>query len=108
MLDLFAGTGAVGIEALSRGCRSGILVEQSVEGRGIIQGNIEALGLQGRARILRRDATTLARSAISNPSTCSSPIRPTGRVWAKRRLPPPSPVAGWCRAHLSSSRNAPM
>ncbi|SIR07207.1 16S rRNA (guanine966-N2)-methyltransferase [Rhizobium sp. RU20A] len=67
VLDLFAGTGAVGIEALSRGCRSGILVEQSVEGRGIIQSNIETLGLQGRARILRRDATDLGKVGNLDP-----------------------------------------
>ena len=35
ILDLFAGTGAVGIEALSRGCKSALFVENSVEGRGL-------------------------------------------------------------------------
>ena len=59
VLDLFAGTGAVGIEALSRGARSALFVESGVEGRGIIQKNIEIFGLQGRARLFRRDATKL-------------------------------------------------
>ncbi|MBB4064313.1 16S rRNA (guanine(966)-N(2))-methyltransferase RsmD [Gellertiella hungarica] len=59
MMDLFAGTGAVGIEALSRGCRFGLFVESSVEGRGLLWQNIETLGLTGRARMLRRDATDL-------------------------------------------------
>lgn len=59
ILDLFAGTGAVGMEALSRGCRSALFVENSVEGRSLLWENIEALGLHGRARILRRDATSL-------------------------------------------------
>lgn len=59
VLDLFAGTGAVGIEALSRGCRFGLFVEASVEGRGVLWQNIETLGLTGRARMLRRDATAL-------------------------------------------------
>ncbi|AKI01715.1 16S rRNA (guanine(966)-N(2))-methyltransferase RsmD [Hoeflea sp. IMCC20628] len=59
VLDLFAGTGALGLEALSRGCRSALFVENGVEGRGIIQQNIETLGLQGRARLYRRDATKL-------------------------------------------------
>ncbi|MEP3435631.1 MAG: 16S rRNA (guanine(966)-N(2))-methyltransferase RsmD [Hoeflea sp.] len=61
-LDLFAGTGALGLEALSRGCRSALFVESGVEGRGIIQKNIETFGLQGRSRLFRRDATKLGPS----------------------------------------------
>ena len=59
MMDIFAGTGAVGLEAASRGCRHVLFVESSVEGRGLLWENIDALGLHGRARILRRDATDL-------------------------------------------------
>lgn len=59
VLDLFAGTGALGLEALSRGAAFALFVEQSTEGRGLLRTNIEALGLQGRARIFRRDATRL-------------------------------------------------
>lgn len=59
ILDAFAGTGAVGLEALSRGCRVALFVENGVEGRGLLWENIDALGLHGRARILRRDATKL-------------------------------------------------
>ncbi|MCZ2203341.1 16S rRNA (guanine(966)-N(2))-methyltransferase RsmD [Bartonella sp. A05] len=59
ILDLFAGTGALGIEALSRGAKAAIFVENSVEGRGLIHKNIESFGLQGVGRILRRDATKL-------------------------------------------------
>lgn len=62
VLDLFAGTGAVGIEALSRGARSAVFVESGVEGRGVIQKNIENFGLQGRTRLFRRDATKLGAS----------------------------------------------
>ncbi|WP_420410405.1 16S rRNA (guanine(966)-N(2))-methyltransferase RsmD [Hoeflea sp.] len=67
VLDLFAGTGALGFEALSRGCRSALFVESGVEGRGLIQKNIEALGLQGRARLFRRDATKLGPAGTSGP-----------------------------------------
>ncbi len=59
MIDLFAGTGAVGLEALSRGCKQALFVENSVEGRGLLWENIDSFGLHGRARILRRDATDL-------------------------------------------------
>lgn len=59
MIDLFAGTGAMGLEALSRGVKAVLFVENSVEGRGLLWSNIEALGLAGRTRIMRRDATRL-------------------------------------------------
>ena len=61
VLDLFAGTGALGIEALSRGAEACTFVEQSVEGRGLIHKNIETFGLQGVTRLLRRDATHLGQ-----------------------------------------------
>ncbi|MHC5307980.1 16S rRNA (guanine(966)-N(2))-methyltransferase RsmD [Bartonella sp. LJL80] len=67
VLDLFAGTGALGIEALSRGARAAVFVEQSIEGRGLIHQNIETLGLQGVARILRRDATKLGHVGTIAP-----------------------------------------
>ncbi|MBD9648956.1 16S rRNA (guanine(966)-N(2))-methyltransferase RsmD [Ensifer sp. PDNC004] len=67
VLDLFAGTGAVGIEALSRGCRQALFVEQSVEGRGLLQTNIETLALQGRAKVFRRDATSLGGVGTMEP-----------------------------------------
>ncbi len=67
VLDLFAGTGAVGLEALSRGCRQGLFVEMSAEGRGLLRTNIEALGLTGRARIYRRDATDLGGIGTVEP-----------------------------------------
>ncbi|MBP2547862.1 16S rRNA (guanine966-N2)-methyltransferase [Neorhizobium galegae] len=67
VIDLFAGTGAVGLEALSRGCRSALFVENGVEGRGLLWENIESLGLHGRARILRRDATKLGTVGTMEP-----------------------------------------
>jgi 16S rRNA (guanine966-N2)-methyltransferase len=59
VLDLFAGTGALGIEALSRGAKFGLFVDDGTEARGLIRTNIESLSLQGRSRIFRRDATSL-------------------------------------------------
>ncbi len=59
VLDLFAGTGALGMEALSRGASHCVFVEESAEGRGLIRTNVEAFGLQGRTKIFRRDATGL-------------------------------------------------
>lgn len=67
MLDLFAGTGAVGFEAVSRGARAVTFVEQGIEGRGLIQTTIDAFGLHGRARVLRRDATRLGAAGTIAP-----------------------------------------
>lgn len=57
--DLFAGTGALGIEALSRGARFCLLVDDSAESRALQRENVEALGLTGTTKIWRRDATDL-------------------------------------------------
>jgi len=59
VLDLFAGTGALGIEALSHGARWCLLVDDSAESRALQRQNIESLGLTGATRIWRRDATDL-------------------------------------------------
>ena len=59
VLDVFSGTGALGIEALSRGAAFCLFIEESVEGRGLVRQNIEALGLTGRSKLFRRDATAL-------------------------------------------------
>jgi 16S rRNA (guanine966-N2)-methyltransferase len=67
VLDCFAGTGAVGLEALSRGASTALFVETSVEGRGLLRTNIEAMGLQGRARIFRRDAASLGPVGTMEP-----------------------------------------
>lgn len=69
VMDVFAGTGAVGLEAVSRGCKSALFVENGVEGRGLLWENIDSLGLHGRARILRRDATSLGPSNNIEPFT---------------------------------------
>lgn len=59
VLDLFAGTGALGLEALSRGASYCVFIEESSEGRGLIRTNVETFGLTGRTKIFRRDATSL-------------------------------------------------
>ena len=59
VVDMFAGTGALGIEALSRGASYCLLVEEGPEARALIRQNIEALGLMGVTRIFRRDACDL-------------------------------------------------
>ena len=59
VIDLFAGTGALGLEALSRGAAHALFVEDGAEARALIRDNVEALGVAGLCRIFRRDATRL-------------------------------------------------
>ena len=59
VLDLFAGSGALGLEAMSRGATFALFVETDSAARGAIRDNIETLGLFGTTRIHRRDATDL-------------------------------------------------
>jgi 16S rRNA (guanine966-N2)-methyltransferase len=59
VIDLFAGSGALGLEAMSRGAAFALFVETDAAARGAIRDNIEALGLFGVTRIHRRDAADL-------------------------------------------------
>ena len=59
VLDLFAGTGALGLEALSRGAVRAVFVDDFATSRALIRENVEALGLTGQTKIWRRDATRL-------------------------------------------------
>jgi 16S rRNA (guanine966-N2)-methyltransferase len=85
-LDLFAGTGALGLEAISRGASQALFVETSVEGRGLIRGNIEALGLTGVTRILRRDATDLGKAGTIPPFDLVFCDPPYGKGLGERAL----------------------
>ena len=67
VLDLFAGTGALGLEALSRGAKYCLFIENSATARGIIRTNVEALNLTGATRIWRRDAGTLGPAGNLEP-----------------------------------------
>jgi 16S rRNA (guanine966-N2)-methyltransferase len=59
IIDIFAGTGALGIEALSRGARFCLFIDDSAESRALIRKNVEALNLTGATKIWRRDGTEL-------------------------------------------------
>ena len=65
VLDLFAGSGALGLEALSRGAAFCLFVETDETARGAIRDNVESLELFGRTRIHRRDATDLGARPAS-------------------------------------------
>jgi 16S rRNA (guanine966-N2)-methyltransferase len=59
VIDLFAGSGALGLEALSRGAAWCLFVETDDAARGAIRENVEAMHLFGQTRVHRRDATNL-------------------------------------------------
>jgi 16S rRNA (guanine966-N2)-methyltransferase len=61
VIDLFAGSGALGFEALSRGAAFCLFVETDEAARGAIRENVDAMGLFGRTRVHRRDATQLGQ-----------------------------------------------
>ncbi len=63
VLDLFAGTGALGFEALSRGARYCQFVDENTEARGLIRTNADKFGVIGQCKIWRRDATDLGPCA---------------------------------------------
>lgn len=86
VLDLFAGTGALGFEAMSRGARHVTFVEQGVEGRGLIQTTLDAFGLLGRAKVLRRDATKLGPAGTIAPFDLLFADPPYGKGLGDRAL----------------------
>ncbi len=57
ILDVFAGTGALGLEAISRGAHYCVFMEIGAEGRGLLRTNIETFSLTGHTKVFRRDAT---------------------------------------------------
>lgn len=66
-LDLFAGTGAFGLEAISRGSEYCVFIEEASNARGAIRENVEALQLSGITKIFRRDATRLGKIGTLKP-----------------------------------------
>jgi 16S rRNA (guanine966-N2)-methyltransferase len=77
-LDLFAGTGALGLEAVSRGATSATLIERHYPTSQLIKQNAQALGIEGKCAVVFGDAFLWGRkqtSAVSSVATLKSPIR---------------------------------
>jgi 16S rRNA (guanine966-N2)-methyltransferase len=86
VLDLFAGTGALGIEAISRGAAYVLFVDEGVEARSLLRQNTETLGLGGVTRIFRRDATTLGPAHPVEPFDLVFLDPPYGKGLAEKAL----------------------
>jgi len=86
VIDLFAGTGAMGIEALSRGATFALFVDNGAQARGLLRANIEALGLGGVTKVFRRDATHLGAMPPQEPFTLAFLDPPYDKGLADRAL----------------------
>jgi 16S rRNA (guanine966-N2)-methyltransferase len=71
-VDAFAGTGAVGIEALSRGAREVIFIENHVPAVALIRKNLQALGIQSLGSVLALDTLRGLQRLVANPPAASS------------------------------------
>jgi 16S rRNA (guanine966-N2)-methyltransferase len=86
VLDLFAGTGALGLEALSRGAKFALFVDEGAEARGLIRANVEALSLTGVTKIFRRDASKMGEIGALTPFDVVFCDPPYGKGFAEKSL----------------------
>jgi 16S rRNA (guanine966-N2)-methyltransferase len=86
VLDLFAGTGALGIEALSRGAAFALFVDEGAEARALLRENVAALGLGGTSKIFRRNATKLGEPNPLAPFSLAFLDPPYGQGLATEAL----------------------
>lgn len=92
VLDAFAGTGALAIEALSRGAAEAVLFETDAPAIAAIRRNLAACGLAAQARVLRADATR--PPAADGPAELVFLDPPYGEGLVERALPPLA-ESGW-------------
>ena len=86
VIDLFAGAGALGLEALSRGARFALLVDNGAEARALIRANVEALGCGGATRVFRRDAAKLGAAPSGERFSVAFLDPPYGKGLAEAAL----------------------
>jgi len=86
VLDLFAGTGALGIEAVSRGAAFTLFVDNGAEARALLRNNVEALGLGGVTKVYRRDATNLGPVHPMEPFSLAFLDPPYGKGLGEKAL----------------------
>ena len=86
VLDLFAGTGALGIEAVSRGAAFCLFIDNGAEARALLRQNVEALGLGGVTKVYRRDAGALGSVHPHEPFALAFLDPPYGKGLAEKAL----------------------
>src|SRR5262245_66307048 len=88
VLDLFAGTGALGIEAISRGAAFALFVDNGAEARALLRNNVESLALGGVTKVYRRDATNLGPAYPMEPFSLVFLDPPYGKGLVEHALAP--------------------
>lgn len=86
VIDLFAGTGALGIEAVSRGATFTLFVDNGAEARALLRSNVETLGLGGVTKVYRRDAADLGPAHPVEPFALAFLDPPYGKGLAEKSL----------------------
>src|ERR1700744_349657 len=86
VLDLFAGTGALGIDPISRGAAFVLFVDDGAEARALLRENVAALGLGGTSKVFRRDATKLGPAHPIEPFSLVFLDPPYGKGFAEKAL----------------------
>jgi 16S rRNA (guanine966-N2)-methyltransferase len=86
VLDLFAGTGALGIEAISRGATFALFIDNGAEARALLRNNVESLALGGVSKVYRRDATDLGPAHPMQPFSLAFLDPPYGKGLAEKAL----------------------
>ena len=86
VLDLFAGTGALGIEAISRGAKFALFIDNGAEARALMRDNVETLALGGVTKVYRRDATNLGAAHPLEPFSLVFLDPPYGKGLGEKAL----------------------
>jgi 16S rRNA (guanine966-N2)-methyltransferase len=97
VLDLFAGTGALGIEAVSRGAAFVLFVDDGAEARALLRENVAAFGLGGTSKVFRRDATKLGPAHPIEPFSLVFLDPPYGKSLAEEAIAS-AQSGGWLAA----------
>lgn len=95
VLDLFAGTGALGLEAISRGARSADFIEFRPDSLHALRANVASLRLRDRTRIFKRDAIPFAAALTADSYDIAFADPPYGSRMLDRVL------ESWCASHFS-------
>ena len=111
VLDLFAGSGALGIEALSRGAAEAVFVERAPRAAAVVRGNLEALGLE--AAVVRADARAALRDASARADAydlvfLDPPYRDAAAWGRELSAALPGVLAPGARVVTESDRRAPL
>jgi 16S rRNA (guanine(966)-N(2))-methyltransferase RsmD len=114
VLDLFAGSGALGIEALSRGATHAVFVERAAGALSALRANLAALDLRGELAIVRRaEAVGVLRTARERGETydlvfLDPPYRNAARLARQLSDPLPGVLAPGARVIVESDRRGPL